>query len=163
MISQHPGEELLLDYVSGGSDESLRDLFPIDVSQLSQASQELSVRVEDLDQIKQLFDALTAAFLGQPAEIENPSRLLDVLTRSSKPASPKRFKPAFEQAFRRVKEAQKIGKSIPAKDLAQDLTPYEYNHTPESAIRSMQKGIARVEREHQSCVRQEIPSPFLSE
>ena len=121
------------------------------------------MRVEDLEQIRQMFDGMIATLAGQSIEVDNPDLFVEALTRAARPTPPKRFKPAFEEAFKRRKRAEERGKSIPVKDLAQELTSYEYKRNPESAIRSMQRGIARIEAEHQQYVVQGQPSPYLSD
>ena len=143
--------------------QQLQDQFHVDMGQVLEQCGELSLRFEDLVQIRYGFAEMARALSGEPGHPMNPSAFVNMVVRAGQPPTQKvsRFKPAFQEAFRRQEQAKKEGKSISARDLAKELTPYEYKHNPASAIRSMQSGIKRVAREHDRCRKLGIPSPFL--
>ena len=155
----------LLDLLEARPKKEIREVLQVDPRTVANSCGELSLREDDLEQIRHLLSAVALAGSGKAAAIQNPERLFDFFARIAKEKAPliQRFKPAFEQAFRGRMRAETSGKIVTIESLARELTPYEYKRNPGSALRSMGRGIARVRREHERCETLGLPSPFLDE
>lgn len=121
--------------------------------------------VEQLSAFERLCEKVADTMAGRTPERQDlpelTSKLIQFLTPRAVRA--KRFSEKFERAFQLRKEAERDGRYIPVKELCQQLAPYEYKKNPESCIRSMQRGIRRVEAEHARCLEHGIASPFFDE
>ena len=117
--------------------------------------------VAELEAIGQTSLGLRAVLGGAPVEIDkkNLELVWRSLTRPRQGWKPKVLKAEFVQAFCIRMKARRQGKVVTAESLAQLLMPYQYRQNPESAIRSMQRGLRRVEEEHKRCEREGVPSP----
>lgn len=118
---------------------------------------------EDLETLAQQLGAIADMLEGKGvtySDREATFTMLKRLTREPPPPAARRFKAAFEKAFYRQSQPKRSGRSLTAVALAEELTPYEYERNPESAVRAMQRGIATVRAEHERCLREGIQSPF---
>ena len=118
---------------------------------------------DDLAALRNLLFGIADAISGEPIQQSELIKGVPALIRMGQPERLRihRFKPEFEEAFRLRHEAKKRGQVITAKALAQRLTEYGYQKNPDSAIRNMEQGINRVDKEHRRLKRLRVPSPFL--
>lgn len=123
------------------------------------------ITVEQLAAMTRYFGSVADTIAGRNIEATDFADLVPKLISlaTPRPFQPKRFLPKYQEAFRRRKEAEVHGRCIPVKELCQELAWYEYKRNPESCIRSMQRGIRRVEAEHARCLDHGIASPFMDE
>lgn len=134
-----------------------------DLNKMRAEQQQAKLTVEDLENVMRFFQAIADTVEGKEVQVQNGEAFFKTMQRLARPSTPtlRRFKPAFEQAFREQIGASQRGEVITAQALAQALTRYEYKRNPESAIRAMQRGISRVRAEHERCLRESIDSPFF--
>ena len=154
----------LLDLRQTKSKKELREILHVDPKHVAKKCRGLRIAVDDLGQLREMFDALAHTIIGKRVELKDPQRVLSLLRRMVSDREPriKRFKPEFEEGFRLMEEARTRGEVITAENLAKQLRPDDYDRNPESTIRGMQQGIDRVRKEHNRLLSEKIPSPFLS-
>lgn len=153
----------LLDLRQAKSKKELREILLVDPKHIAKKCRGLRFPVDELGQLREMFDAVAHTIIGKRVELKNPQRVLSLLRRMvDREPRIKSFKPEFEEGFRLMEEAKTRGEVITAETLAKQLRPDVYDRNPESAIRGMQQGIDRVRKEHQRLLSQKIPSPFLS-
>ena len=152
---------------TGLSKVPLRTLLVPDKRKIREQSKTTNVTTQELEALVGPLEWIADIAEGKPiTRPERPEIWFTTLARlSQRPAAApaQRFKSAFEEAFRLRTEAARSGNVITAAKLAQRLTRYEFKRNPESAVRAMQRGVARVREEHERCVEQGVKSPFLAE
>lgn len=74
-------------------------------------------------------------------------------------AHPRRPKSIYINAYVLRAQARAEGRPLTAAMLAERLTSDAYHRNPENAIRNMQRGLKRAEREYQRCAELGIPLP----
>jgi hypothetical protein len=146
------------------TEEALNQKLAIDVELIVEESKQADLTVDDLDALRVMFRGIVDALEGRADSVmtANPevARFLQRAAKKKEPTA-RRFRPEFEEAFRRRHSATRGATSITVENLAAELMPREYSSNPESAVRNMQQGVRRVELEHARCQQMEIPSPFL--
>ncbi|MGA2329589.1 MAG: hypothetical protein ABSH05_25300 [Bryobacteraceae bacterium] len=145
------------------SRKELQVLLTPDPRRVAEQCKDLQVRIDDLELVAELLEKIADAISGKPVVVSSPRRLLEFVARlaDSKRAAPRQLKNLYIEAFRWKTEAKARGQVVTAEALARQLAPKKYQENPESAIRSMQQGIRRVERAHKRCLGLGLPSPFL--
>lgn len=122
--------------------------------------------VDDLAGLAGYWDLVADAVSGKPMSVDSlPAQVVRFLLRIMiRPTTPRirRYKYAFEEAFRRQTQAQAKGEEPPtAASLAKELMSAQYDRDSFTTLRAMQRGIGRVKQAHKRCVELGIPSPFL--
>lgn len=126
------------------------------------ANSKLPILEEHLLAVSQVLQGVfsTMGIAGTPPRDQKAAREL-ISYMLQQDHTVKRFKEAFEKGFA-IRASAPKGKAATLVALAQQLTPHEYRTNPDAALRSMQRGVKRVKREHEQCLSLGIPSPFLS-
>lgn len=143
------------------SRKEFRELFtpaPADVAEFCRGP---SLTVADLGEISQLLQAVETTISSRKPGL-SVSLLRFVIRRAEAPQPrARKLKDVYVEGFRRRVAARGERKLVTASALARQLTPAQYEKNPDTATRNMQRGLARVRREHDRCVKLGIPSPFL--
>jgi len=143
------------------SRKELKKLFTPDSSRVAEMCRGLRLTVRDVRALSEIFRAFAAAVSSKKPELS--VSVLNLLTRLAEPRQPqmRKLKNVYVEAFRQLTEAQARGRAVTAAALARKLMPAAYDKNPESAVRSMQRGLARVRREHIRAIQLGIPSPYV--
>jgi len=138
-----------------------RKLLSVDSGRIAEQVRHLKLTIEEVDALREYLDSVTDQITGKSAAINEPQRVTATLQRIlfTQPVV-QRFKPEFEDAFRRSLGARRKGRLIPAWELAKAHTPDAFRLNEESAVRGMQKALVRIEKEHSRLKTLGIPSPF---
>jgi hypothetical protein len=137
-----------------------------DAGHIARECETLKVTQADLRVFSQTVDMVaTAISKGQvpPASPAYMYRLSRFCSRQAYAAilRPRKLKPIYLKAYDRRAQSKIEGRMLTAAALAQELTPEDYQRSPENATRNMQRGLKRVEREHRRCKSLSIPFPVI--
>jgi hypothetical protein len=150
----------VLELLCTNSPQEVEKLLYHDLDAVTKSCDGLKLRREDLPKIANMFDDLAKAVSNEQIGPEGGRAVFDIVNRfrMATPYEPPKFAPYFVEGFRRHTR-DNIAHAV----LAQDLTLDHYNLNPESAIQNMRRGIGRVKREHERCLKLGIRSPYLDD
>lgn len=163
-ISQLHSERLIwfqvLELLCTNSPQEIEKLLCPDLNAVAAACDGLKLRREDLPAIANMFDGFAKAISDEPVGPEGGKAVFDIVNRvkMATPYRPPEFAPHFVEGFRRHTKG-----NVSYAVLAHRVTPGPYNRNPANAMQNMRLGILRVKREHERCLKNGIPSPYLSE
>ena len=145
------------------SGETLSQKLTIDEGLITEASEQADLTVDDLEALSSMFRSLVEVL---DSRAESPTASPEVARFVQRGFSrgelkARRFRREFEEAFRIRHASSQKGGTVTTEELAAQLMPHEHAKNPESAVRNLQQGLIRVEREHKRCLQRGIPSPFL--
>jgi hypothetical protein len=125
----------------------LAEVLTRDVDRTAAKHSDMRIRKDDLATLGQFLRIPADIISGEHVAPPPPPGFFRSVARlvESKPAVPRRLKPEYLEAYRRKQAARAQGRNLTAETLARELLPKRYERNPESAIRSMQRGLKRVE------------------
>ena len=110
----------------------------------------LKLNREDLDGFVMALGMIECELTGKPLEApaEAGARVWEAITRMAN--AEKRSAPSigkkFADAYEHREQGRRAGLTISAKQLSQKFDAFAFNKNPDSAVRSMQRGLGRIEQ-----------------